>query len=167
MIKERNQPRQSSRKRRRTREKLPISFIDNAAFVLGHSPQKGLGVFAFQKINNSKLVLHYKGELIDKNQASKKCEEYDLRGDVMCYQFFFKHKGKMLCLDATDGTDISRYINHSRKRANIIPKLMVNDCGAPSIVFKACRDIKAGEELLFDYGERNAEIVKANLWLKE
>lgn len=167
MNKEATPPRRSTRKRRRTNDKKSISFVDENAFALGHNPEKGTGVFAFQTIDNGELVFRYRGELLDKNQASKKCELYDLRGDTMCYQFFFKHKGEMMCLDATEGTHISRFVNHSRKRANVIPKLMVNDEGTPFIAFKARCDIKAGEELLFDYGERDPEIVRDNLWLKE
>lgn len=65
-----------------------------------------------------------------------------------------------LCVDATHTTHISRFINHSRKRANLAPKLVHS-----RIVFKARRTIRAGEELLFDYGDRRPHVLAACPWL--
>jgi histone-lysine N-methyltransferase SETD8 len=76
----------------------------------------------------------------------------------------------MNCLDATESSHISRYINHSRKRFNIAPELIYTeqeDKYSPHIVFKTKKVIEKGEELLFDYGEKRPQIVKANPWLMD
>lgn len=44
----------------------------------------------------------------------------------------------------------ARFINHSNKKANIMStKMSINE--EETIIFKSVRDIKEGEELLFDY----------------
>jgi [histone H4]-lysine20 N-methyltransferase SETD8 len=78
--------------------------------------------------------------------------------------FFFQGKGrKKLCVDATNSTHISRFINHSKKRRNLDPK---PDTKSGKIIFIAKDKIKKGDELLFDYGDRRREVVKKFPWLK-
>lgn len=36
----------------------------------------------------------------------------------------------------------------------------------PRLFFKAVRDIEAGEELGYSYGEKDPEVIKTNKWLK-
>lgn len=38
---------------------------------------------------------------------------------------------------------------------------------SPRLVLIAKHDIEVGAELLFDYGERNKDIIKSNPWLAE
>ena len=38
---------------------------------------------------------------------------------------------------------------------------------SPRLVLIAKHDIEVGAELLFDYGERNKDIIKSNPWLGE
>ena len=68
-------------------------------------------------------------------------------------------------IDATmdDGT-VGRLINHSR-RGNIVPKCTGID-GSPTLYFSAKRDIAEGEEIVYDYGERDPETVVTFPWLK-
>ncbi|UYV82178.1 hypothetical protein LAZ67_21001276 [Cordylochernes scorpioides] len=64
--------------------------------------------------------------------------------------------GETYCLDARHYGNISRFINHLCE-PNIIPvKVFVDhqDLGFPRIAFFSFRDIKAFEELGFDYGEK-------------
>ncbi len=70
-----------------------------------------------------------------------------------------------MAIDATtdDGT-IGRKINHSRHDSNLVASLFKDD-HAPRVIFTAKRLIKEGEELLYDYGEKDAERIKANPWL--
>lgn len=56
-----------------------------------------------------------------------------------------------------------RLINHSTA-PNLRPEKVQVD-GAPHIAFIAKRDIAAGEELFFDYGDRRPSIVKEQPWL--
>ena len=72
----------------------------------------------------------------------------------------------MLCsIDATkeDG-NLGRLINHSRKEANIVPKITDVD-GEPHLYFIAVRDIGSGEELVYDYGDRRKTTLKHHPWL--
>lgn len=57
-----------------------------------------------------------------------------------------------------------RLLNHSRTRPNLVPHKVVVD-GVPHIVMVTSRDIAAGEELLYDYGERDERTLQAYPWL--
>ena len=69
-------------------------------------------------------------------------------------------------VDATkeDGTT-GRLINHSRSNANI-KSMTIDVDGTPHIIFKANRDIKPTEELLYDYGDRASTSLRSHPWLK-
>ena len=63
---------------------------------------------------------------------------------------------------------ISRYINHSRKHPNLVPRLKTGGPGnIPRIIFKAKVNVEPGVELLFDYGDTRRDVVDANPWLLE
>ena len=59
-----------------------------------------------------------------------------------------------------------RFINHSKlkSRQNIVPKLVPID-QRPRILFFATRNIKKGEELLYDYNDRSEGALSAHSWL--
>lgn len=68
-------------------------------------------------------------------------------------------------VDATKETHrFGRLINHS-KMGNCQTKLHPID-GTPHLILVASRDIKAEEELLYDYGDRSKASVLAHPWLK-
>ena len=69
-------------------------------------------------------------------------------------------------IDATqeDGS-LGRLINHSRK-ANVEVKIVVHD-ERPHLCMFAATNIKEGQELLYDYGERSTAIIKDFTWLKQ
>ena len=68
-------------------------------------------------------------------------------------------------VDATKETNrLGRLINHS-KCGNCQTKLHDID-GVPHLILIASRDIKAGEELLYDYGDRSKASIEAHPWLK-
>ena len=56
-------------------------------------------------------------------------------------------------------------INHSKHSANLVPRL-IEIHGTPHICFFTKNNIKVGEELLYDYGDRSASAVHAHPWLK-
>ena len=70
-------------------------------------------------------------------------------------------------MDATkESGRLGRLINHSTKRNNAITKTVeVN--GTPHLYLMASRDIRVGEEVLFDYGERRKNVLDALSWLRE
>lgn len=68
-------------------------------------------------------------------------------------------------VDATKETSrLGRLINHS-KTGNCQTRLHAID-GNPHLILVASRDIKAEEELLYDYGDRSKASVLAHPWLK-
>ena len=63
--------------------------------------------------------------------------------------------GKKVFVDAEDEETASwcRYLNHSQKRPNLSMGTMVRPDGKPVVRFVVEREIKPGDELLFNYGE--------------
>lgn len=64
---------------------------------------------------------------------------------------------------------LARYINHSRatSQLNLKPKLVVDDYELCRVCLFSTRDIEAGEELFFDYGDRRAKVLQDNPWLRK
>lgn len=68
-------------------------------------------------------------------------------------------------VDATKETRRhGRLLNHS-KTGNCQTKLHAID-NNPHLILVASRDIKAEEELLYDYGDRSKDSILAHPWLK-
>lgn len=129
---------------------------------------RGYGLRAKVDIPKRQIILEYCGELLSSADGRKREEEYEKRGLLSSFQFWFRTpKGVSMCLDAQMSTHISRFINHSRRNANLVTKLIVTADGTPHIMFKTKTNIAAGQELLFDYGDKRKSVVQANPWLKE
>lgn len=61
---------------------------------------------------------------------------------------------------------MGRLVNHSRAKANVLPKPeLVN--GVPRICLYAKMNIPAGSEILFDYGDRSKASLEGNPFLKK
>ena len=68
-------------------------------------------------------------------------------------------------LDATaESGRLGRLLNHSRDGNCMTRSLMLN--GIPRLILVAKRNIAAGEELCYDYGDRSKEALEAHPWLK-
>lgn len=68
-------------------------------------------------------------------------------------------------IDATkESGRLGRLINHS-KNGNCQTRLHAID-ETPHLILVASRDIKAEEELLYDYGDRSKASISAHPWLK-
>ncbi|CAO2617962.1 N-lysine methyltransferase KMT5A [Lemmus lemmus] len=79
--------------------------------------------------------------------------------------YYFQYLSKTYCVDATRETNrLGRLINHS-KYGNCKTKLYVND-SVPHLILIVSSDTAAGEELLFDYGDRSKASMEAFPWLK-
>jgi histone-lysine N-methyltransferase SETD8 len=109
-------------------------------------------------------VLEYRGQLLDGAEAARREAAYRVRG-LGCYMLYFRFHDDQHCLDAT-AEDArlgrGRLVSHSRRAPNLHP-LRVAVGGVPRVVFVALRDLAPGEELTFDYGDR--ESVAAFPWL--
>jgi len=126
---------------------------------------KGRGVVANRAFSKGDFVIEYIGDLMDQAQAKAKEESYSHDPTKGCYSYYFIHGGRHWCIDATEESlYMGRLVNHSRRIPNMVTKTVEVD-GLPHLVLLAKRDIKEGEELLYDYGDRSKEALEHHPWL--
>ncbi|XP_026199767.1 lysine methyltransferase 5Ab [Anabas testudineus] len=130
-----------------------------------HIEGKGRGIFAVKGFKKGEFVVEYHGDLLELAEAKKREAQYALDPQTGCYMYYFQYQCKTYCIDATKETSrLGRLINHS-KIGNCQTKLHAID-GTPHLILVASRDIKAEEELLYDYGDRSKDSILAHPWLK-
>ncbi|OQV18190.1 putative N-lysine [Hypsibius exemplaris] len=130
---------------------------------------KGRGLVAKESFQMDEFVVEYSGDLITTYANAKKKEAFyaECPDKYGCYMYFFKHRDKTLCVDATADTGrFGRLLNHSRTAPNLRTEV-VEIKGKPYLILRAARDIKAGEELVYDYGDRTPASIAAFPWLKD
>lgn len=126
---------------------------------------KGRGVFAVDGFKKGDFVVEYFGDLLELSEAKLREAQYSQDPATGCYMYYFQYQTKTYCVDATkETTRLGRLINHS-KAGNCQTRLHPID-GTPHLILVASRDIKADEELLYDYGDRSKESISAHPWLK-
>lgn len=96
----------------------------------------GLGLFATEPIKKGSFIIEYKGPLLTQDEADRK-------GGLYLFAL-----GKEWTIDGTARSNTARYINHSCIGTNCEPIQY-----AKHVKIKAKRNIKAGEELFYDYGK--------------
>ncbi|KAL7479985.1 hypothetical protein ACHAW6_011968 [Cyclotella cf. meneghiniana] len=145
-------------------------------FHLSPIPGKGLGVITTEPIPQGQLVGDYKGEVID---AATKDRRYlasqahlqtpqDLewrqsrldRGQGVTGTYLYgvnKPDGESVYVDAEDEYNSlwTRFINHASPPGNNVDPKSIHETwnGEPRVWFVSNRDIDAGEEICFDYGD--------------
>jgi len=102
----------------------------------------GKGVFALQDIAEGETIIEYVGEIISWDEAQ---DRHPHDPNDPNHTFYF-HVNEDKVIDALHGGNSSRWINHSCDA----------NCEADEqnerIFIKALRNIRAGEELNYDYG---------------
>ncbi|XP_054716659.1 N-lysine methyltransferase KMT5A-A-like isoform X2 [Uloborus diversus] len=146
-------------------EETILSGVDGErknGFQVKHFPDKGRGIITTRALMCGQFVMEYHGELIDYREAKRR-EMLYAEKNVGCYMYYFK-LNKCYCIDATEESDrLGRLINHS-KRGNLKTRIIfVKD--QPRLGFFACRDVRAGEELSYDYGDRSKLSLQFHPWL--
>eukprot|EP00055_Hartaetosiga_balthica_P007022 m.23602 g.23602 ORF g.23602 m.23602 type:complete len:293 (-) comp5561_c0_seq1:154-1032(-) len=145
---------------------------DSADLEIVSLGEKGKGVLANKLFHRGDFVCEYAGDLINSEDAVEREKAYlkeanENQIDCMpCYMYFFKHNNVPWCVDATKSPRIGRLINHSRTEANLRTKLFVVD-SIPHLGLVAIKNIDPGEELLYDYGERDPSVLLSMPWLKK
>ena len=128
--------------------------------------ERGLGVLATGKLLAGTIVCNYPGVLVSPEETKERLRLADINSDIETerwYVFMFERDGKSLRMmrdstqpeysDVTGSPALGRFINHSSLHPNV--KSLVQDInGVPHILYKALRDILAGEELLYDYADK-------------
>ena len=133
--------------------------------------EKGEGVFVKNPINQGDIICEYLGHLISQADSTAlrtgrwppPVEQVTERGN---FSMFFKTlDGKRWCLDAVDSDGPGRKINHSIEKQNVKPVVLKQSGCKPQVFFKALRDLRPGEELLYEYRDYCSEAVQSNPWL--
>ena len=102
----------------------------------------GKGVFAVQNIAKGQNIIEYVGEVISWTEAQRR-HPHDPSDPN--HTFYF-HVDEKHVIDALYGGNSSRWINHSCN-----PNCEADEVDG-RVFIKALRNIKAGEELNYDYG---------------
>jgi hypothetical protein len=95
----------------------------------------GLGVFTREPIRKRRFIIEYCGDLISDDEANRRGGKY------------LFNLGNGRTIDGKVRSNIARYLNHSCK-----PNCEIDIIGN-KVFIHARRNIKAGEELTFDYGK--------------
>lgn len=105
-------------------------------FRLGRA-RTGLGLFATRPIKKNSRIAEYKGPLL----ATKEAEKAEARGNRYLYEI-----NSRWTIDGTPRSNIARYFNHScnpnADSYNVKKRVFI----------RAIRNIKPGEEIVYDYG---------------
>ncbi len=102
----------------------------------------GKGVFALRPLKKGEVVIEYKGEVIDWQEALRRHPHDPKDPD---HTFYF-HVDEKNVIDAKHGGNAARWINHA-----CAPNCEADEVDG-RIFIKTLRAIKPGEELFYDYG---------------
>ncbi len=121
--------------------RYPWKEEPNPYFELRRSPIQGLGAFAIRDIPKGTRIIEYLGQRISWRTADKRYDDEKMKRH---HTFLFTVDEKLVIDGAVEGND-ARFLNHSCD----------GNCEAINdrrrIFIEARRNIKAGEELLYDY----------------
>lgn len=164
--------RKSGRKCKSNLEKEKRNYIQSCIIEMKEDglevnmiEKKGRGVFATRCFQKGDFVCEYAGEIISYQQTKKREEMYIKDANIGCYMYFFEHKSNSYCIDATaESSRLGRLLNHSKFAGNCHTKLFEIDA-RPHLILIASRDIKPGEEMTYDYGDRNKASIEHYPWL--
>jgi SET domain-containing protein len=105
-------------------------------FRIGRS-RTGFGLFATRPIKKKTRIAEYRGPILDQKQA----ERAERRGNRYLYEV-----SKNRTIDGTPRANVARYANHS---CNPNAESVI---WRGRVFLKALRDIRPGEEIVYDYG---------------
>ena len=108
----------------------------------------GRGVFAAEAINKNRRIVTYDGELIGHAEADRRALRYIENGEIWCFTV-----NRRWVRDAKRGGNVARFINHACK-----PNCYVHIVGR-DIWIRAARNIRAGEELTYDYSASGDSVI--------
>src|SRR3974390_3428283 len=117
-------------------------FVDHASpmprrpFRIGRS-NTGLGLFATKPIKERARIVEYKGRLL----TTKEAEILENRGNLYLYEI-----NSRWTIDGTPRSNIARYANHSCNPNTESYNVKLR------VFLRALRNIKPGEEIVYDYG---------------
>ena len=120
----------------------PSASTSKRRIQVRRSGVHGKGVFALQDLAEGETLIEYVGEIISWDEAQDR-HPHDPKDPN--HTFYF-HVNEDRVIDALHGGNSSRWINHSCD-----PNCEADEDNE-RVFIKALRNIKAGEELNYDYG---------------
>ncbi|XP_033127331.1 histone-lysine N-methyltransferase SUV39H2-like isoform X2 [Anneissia japonica] len=113
----------------------------------------GWGVKSLKDIKKNSFVMEYVGEVISNEEAERRGQEYDCNGRTYLFDLDYNESDCPYVVDAGKYGNIAHFVNHSCDPNLVVYGVWIDtlDVRLPRIALFACRDIKAEEELTFDY----------------
>lgn len=102
----------------------------------------GLGLFAGEDIKKGEMIVEYIGNILSKEEADKK----------VASQYLFE-VSRQKTIDGTPRWNVARYCNHACEEAANAE----SDIKKGRVFIIATKNIKAGDEIVYDYGEEFVE----------
>lgn len=115
--------------------KLPDHHFKNVKVKRGLA---GLGLFAGEDIKKGELIIEYIGNILNKEEAE----------NVSTNQYLFEVT-RNKTIDGSVRWNIARYCNHACEEAGNAE----SDIKKGRVFIKAIKNIKEGDEIVYDYGE--------------
>ena len=106
----------------------------------------GWGLFLRVAVPKDSMVIEYAGEVVEQSVADLREERYEAEGMGSCYMFRLDQNR---IVDATKSGCAARFMNHCCE-PNSYAKIVWAD-GDKHVVIFAARDMKRGEEVVYDY----------------
>ena len=115
---------------------------------------EGKGLFATVDISKGQFVTEYGGVLHNKNPEPQDwTRDYNLE-----FSAPLQHEGttyrvsKWLVPDTSSTLTDGQLLNHSKKHFNLVQEVVDMHSPNTKVLFKACKDVKAGTQLVYNYG---------------
>ncbi|KAF1330171.1 Histone-lysine n-methyltransferase, partial [Globisporangium splendens] len=113
-----------------------------------HTQEKGWGLRVTEPVKAGRLVIEYVGEVINEEEKERRLQDH-AKNTPEDKNMYIMELEKGVYIDARFKGSVSRYINHSCDPNCHLLKWRVK--GVNRIAITALKDIKAGEELSYDY----------------
>ena len=133
---------------------------------VAEAASKGLGLFIDQFLRRGSFVCCYAGEVIGEEEANARLKRADEMAGSMNYVIFADERssedGRLMARTVVDPTavgNVGRYANHSCS-PNMAMRFVRTSSPVPHLALFALRDVTAGEELTFDYGDDDDDITQ-------
>jgi len=121
--------------------------------------ERGWGLRTERFIQKGSFVCEYAGEIIGKEEAKRRAKLDGVNYIFVLKEHFFNSVTETV-IDPTCIGNIGRYINHSCQPNCIVIPVRV-DSPVPRLGIFAVTDIRAGEEITYDYSSGRSEIGSA------
>ena len=134
----------------------------NCSAIVSTTKTMGKGLFANAEFPKGTLIGEYLGVEVREEAVMRKY----FHNPPSNYCFFWVENGEMIMRDAKKGKKKVRYMNHAKRGSNCKIRLVDLDGRMRPLMF-TIRLIRMGEQLLWDYGERDKKILKNHKFLSK